>query len=612
MPDHATADRPDTLAGRIAAGGILADAIQRVRPDMVVDLNGRGVAFARSGGGASQNFRLVHELHGIPLCSRFTLPVTHAFGTLPWHVVWQCLQSAGWVKMIPDKAHALELVRFGCPNVVHLPLSVSEISGDAIDCHLPNQQPTISFVGDPAGPTFAAQSPPPAGSMIPAVLAQAVQCDSPQASFHDIFFNLYRLGQPVSAEHDAARRLGIVTEYFKTKLQYQYACSIRSRDRYVLFLSKALPQAFRLFGAGWNAAYGLKEHVSPDAGPARARHYRQNAINLVLPDGSAETGLNAAHFEIAAAGGFMLCRDHPELPELFDVERECAVFRTEADLLRKIEYYLNHPDERMAIAAAGRKRVSLDHLDVHRLKALVRCLQPRKHSFTFAATDAWDDIRTHLHDPDVLLDCGAHAGSTAVQLRKLFPGATIYSFEPVSDTYARLCETCQPIGVRAVPCAVGDENGSAWINLTAGDQSNSMLEYEPGNPCARWTREIGRERIRVRRLDDWCNDEGIDVSRVDLLKLDVQGAELAALRGAPRLLRAVRLVYLEVCFETIYKDLPLFEEIDRFLQGCGFRRLAVYPSDQPHNWGDALYLNVRPALEPQRRDANADVLSVPG
>ncbi len=116
------------------------------------------------------------------------------------------------------------------------------------------------------------------------------------------------------------------------------------------------------------------------------------------------------------------------------------------------------------------------------------------------------------------------------------------------------------------------------------------MGYEDGNPCAKWTRIVGKEEVEVCTLDRWCEQAGVDPRKVGLLKLDVQGAELKALYGARKLLETTKLVYLEVSFVPIYKDCPLFDEIDRFMTECGYRRHAVYPSDQPHNWGDALYI----------------------
>jgi len=57
-------------------------------------------------------------------------------------------------------------------------------------------------------------------------------------------------------------------------------------------------------------------------------------------------------------------------------------------------------------------------------------------------------------------------------------------------------------------------------------------------------------------------------------------------------LKTAKLIYLEVSFVPIYKDCPLLVDIEAFLNESGYRRRAIYPSDQPHNWADALFVKV--------------------
>jgi spore maturation protein CgeB len=61
-------------------------------------------------------------------------------------------------------------------------------------------------------------------------------------------------------------------------------------------------------------------------------------------------------FEIPACGGFMLAEWSPRHAELFEEDREAVFFRDDEELLRKVRYYLDHPDERRVIAERGRRR----------------------------------------------------------------------------------------------------------------------------------------------------------------------------------------------------------------------------------------------------------------
>jgi hypothetical protein len=79
------------------------------------------------------------------------------------------------------------------------------------------------------------------------------------------------------------------------------------------------------------------------------------------------------------------------------------------------------------------------------------------------------------------------------------------------------------------------------------------------------TRVTDRVPARTTRLDDVP-----EIERVDFLKMDVQGAELDVLRGATRLLGSALVVQTEVEFLPMYKDQPLFADVDAELRARGF------------------------------------------
>jgi FkbM family methyltransferase len=191
----------------------------------------------------------------------------------------------------------------------------------------------------------------------------------------------------------------------------------------------------------------------------------------------------------------------------------------------------------------------------------------------------------------VLFDCGANIGQTAANLRQAYPHAELYCFEPTRGSLETLKRTAASLNAHAVPLAVGDVNGPADMFLTPSSQSSSLLGYlDRDNPLADAHRVIGTECVRVCRLDDFCDENGIETHRVDVLKMDVQGGELEALRGATRILRTVRIVLLEVAFVAFYRDAPLFEAIESLMRERGFERRWLYGSVRPDLWGDALYV----------------------
>jgi spore maturation protein CgeB len=87
--------------------------------------------------------------------------------------------------------------------------------------------------------------------------------------------------------------------------------------------------------------------------------------------------VNPRVFEIAACGGFQLCDPCRGLDRLFDFETELPVYRDLAELRRKIDYFLEHEDERIAIARRARKRALRDHTYEQRAQRMLDCILER-------------------------------------------------------------------------------------------------------------------------------------------------------------------------------------------------------------------------------------------
>jgi FkbM family methyltransferase len=116
--------------------------------------------------------------------------------------------------------------------------------------------------------------------------------------------------------------------------------------------------------------------------------------------------------------------------------------------------------------------------------------------------------------------------------------------------------------------------------------------------------------VRTASLDKFAADHGVE--GVDLIKIDVQGAELEIFQGGANLLRTVSCIVSEVEFVPLYKDQPLFGDVDAFLRGQGFlfhkflglsgrtmKPLIVNGDINAaiqHMWSDAVF--VRNLLEP--------------
>jgi FkbM family methyltransferase len=195
--------------------------------------------------------------------------------------------------------------------------------------------------------------------------------------------------------------------------------------------------------------------------------------------------------------------------------------------------------------------------------------------------------------------------------------ATVIGFEPVQSECDKLNQGAQP-GCRYLPYAIGD--GRAGIlNITNTLMTSSL--YEPDMALLAmfqtlddFTRVVERAPMPTHRLDDVP-----EAANTDYLKIDVQGAELDVLNGATRVLEQAVVVETEVEFVPLYKNQPLFADVDAALRRNGFTlhnfanlasrtfKPVVYNNDANSLgsqllWGDAVYIKDFRRLELLPRD----------
>ncbi len=192
-----------------------------------------------------------------------------------------------------------------------------------------------------------------------------------------------------------------------------------------------------------------------------------------------------------------------------------------------------------------------------------------------AARDKLADARSLLGgiDNPTVIDGGAAGGATVRRIRSVFPAATIHAFEVLPDRLAQLHRKFDgDPRVHIHPVALGDADGELTFHVTANRDSSSALR--PGEVSkARHGDAVAVTKtltVRQSRLDDAIDGD------VDLIKLDLQGYELAALRGGERLLQRTRLVLCEVEFVPLYEGQPLFGDIAAHLRSRGLRLHNLY------------------------------------
>lgn len=144
--------------------------------------------------------------------------------------------------------------------------------------------------------------------------------------------------------------------------------------------------------------------------------------------------------------------------------------------------------------------------------------------------------------------------------------------------------------------AAGDENKDGVILHVAnnGGQSSSLLElgtHKIAHPSVHYVADV---KVNMWRLDDYFNKTlppGF-IADCDFLNLDIQGAELMALRGMGSLLDQFKWVYTECNIREVYKGCALLPDLDLFMTANRFRRVETFGEFtflERLGWSDALY-----------------------
>lgn len=143
----------------------------------------------------------------------------------------------------------------------------------------------------------------------------------------------------------------------------------------------------------------------------------------------------------------------------------------------------------------------------------------------------------------LLVDAGANRGEWALAALERWPAAAIHAFEPAADVCEELRGT---LGDRAVVQnkALGASTGTATLHKVSGSDTLSSLHLRD---LARHDMTMtDAEVVEVVTLDSYCDDAEID--HIDLLKIDVEGHELAVLNGASRMLAEDRIDVIQFEF----------------------------------------------------------------
>lgn len=214
--------------------------------------------------------------------------------------------------------------------------------------------------------------------------------------------------------------------------------------------------------------------------------------------------------------------------------------------------------------------------------------------------DTWADfnalgfsllINSGIKQGGVIVDVGANRGQWTVRAHQFLSPSALHCFEPFPDTYSILKDRLSDLSeVIVYNVALSDETGFKDFYVTVSDLCSSLMQ--PLEEMKEYYGEVIENRevtkVNVVRLDDIELPE-----KIDLVKIDVQGAEISVINGALEILRKTKIVIIEANFKPHYQGGSTFFDIHKKLTSIGFF-LHCYGSGLSLNreilWTDAVYL----------------------
>ena len=132
------------------------------------------------------------------------------------------------------------------------------------------------------------------------------------------------------------------------------------------------------------------------------------------------------------------------------------------------------------------------------------------------------------------------------------------------------------------------DNINTKLNITNNVQSSSILDlgtHKKHHPEVHFNGSI---ELKTTTVNSIYNIENLNPTIANFLNIDIQGAELLALKGMGDLITNFDYLYLEVNREHLYVNCALIYEIDAYLTQFNFKRIQTEWTN--YNWGDAFYI----------------------
>lgn len=191
----------------------------------------------------------------------------------------------------------------------------------------------------------------------------------------------------------------------------------------------------------------------------------------------------------------------------------------------------------------------------------------------------------------IVVEAGAFNGADTIKFANKWKSGFVYTFEPIPALFKQVAErTNSHLNVRVFDKAlVGDSRSFVELHTyeEESDSHGSSSILEPSrhievSPSIKFGKTVS---VPCTTLDKWAEENKID--RIDLLWLDLQGAELKALSQAVKVIEMTQVCHIEVSRKALYSGAAVFKDVHNFMILNGFELVLTRI---PVISGNALYV----------------------
>jgi len=183
-----------------------------------------------------------------------------------------------------------------------------------------------------------------------------------------------------------------------------------------------------------------------------------------------------------------------------------------------------------------------------------------------------------------VLHVGAHECEEIAHYDNYLGRELVVWVEALPDK-VEFCKTTYP-GILIEQAVVSDCVESVVFHRSNNGQSSSILDLGTHMIHHPHIHYVGNYEVKTQRLDSILNKYTVPFN---FINLDIQGAELKALKVMESYLSSIQYIYTEVNSDYVYKGCCLVTELDEYLGQFGFKRVETSWYGQA-GWGDAFYI----------------------